>query len=282
MSRTIGLIVIGTILLAIVAAFIFSSKFRKDVIAGKGEAAVLGLINVKGVIIVLLTGIFGGIFTYIIQLDSDQIPNQEITANSAIAFLQNIEDEEYTIGYKGGEMNILCNGTTLGKITLDTEMDLTARKSPEDWDNWHVGMDGSNMGFVSLNLNQEQMLYNSNEAPVFYPHKAYQIGDLDFFFQIDSIYGIQHKGSYKYNYDIKFGEGKSANKIKWSKNMHQYFKTPNGNININNGLKRVQDSIWNNNYYVGLGLGQPTHDSIRKVFTLVEKVNVIAIESKLE
>lgn len=282
MSRTIGLIVIGAILLAIVAAFIFSSKFRKDVIAGKGEAAVLGLINVKGVIIVLLTGIFGGIFTYIIQLDSDQIPNQEITANSAISFLQNIEDEEYTIGYKGGEMNILCNGTTLGKITLDKEMDLSAKKSPADWDNWHVGMDGSNLGFVRLNLSQQQMLYSSKEDPDYFPHKAYQIGDLDFFFEIDSIYGQQIDGQYRYNYEIKFGEGKSPNKIKWSKNIHEYYKSPNGKININNGLKRVQDSSWENNYYVGLGLGQPTHDSIRNIFIMVEKVNVIAMESKLE
>ena len=47
-------------------------------------------------------------------------------------------------------------------------------------------------------------------------------------------------------------------------------------------LKRIQDSKWKNNYYVGLGLGQPSHDTEKNNFTLVEKVNVIAIESKLE
>ncbi len=282
MSRTIGLIVIGIILLAIVTAFIFSSKFRKDVIASEGEAAVLGLINVKGVIIVLLTGIFGGIFTYIIQLDSGVIPPQEMSANSAINFLKNLDDEEYTISDKGGEMHILCNGTTLGTISLDSEMNLTAKKSPKDWDNWYVGIDGSNMGFVSLNLNQQQMMYNSTEAPVFYPHQAYQIGDLNFYFRIDSIYGIEHKGAFKYNYDVRFGEGKSSNSINWSSSIQKYFKTPDGNININSGLKRIQDSKWKNNYYVGLGLGQPSHDAEKNSFTLVEKVNVIAIESKLE
>lgn len=284
-SRTIGLIVIGLILLAIVTAFIFSPKFRKDVIASEGEAAVLGLINVKGVIIVLLTGIFGGIFTYIIQLDSaaQNVPSKPINTSEAIAFLQELKDEEYIISDKGGEMHILCNGTTLGKITLDAEMDLTAKKSSADWDNWYVGIDGSNMGFVSLNLNQEQMLYDAAEAPIFYPKKAYQIGDLDFYFRIDSIYGIVHNGAWKYNYDIRFGEGKSANKVVWSENLHQYFKTPNGNININGGLKRIQDSHWDKNYYVGLGLGQPTHDTANESnYTLVEKVNVIALESKLE
>lgn len=282
MSRTIGLIVIGLILLAIITAFIFSSKFRKDVIASEGEAAVLGLINVKGVIIVLLTGIFGGIFTYIIQLDSGVIETKEINANSAISFLKNLEEEEYTLVEKGGKMYIHCNGTSIGTLNLNSEMDLSAKKSPEDWDNWYVGIDGSNMGFVSLNLNQEQMMYNSTEAPVFYPHRPYQIGDLDFYFKIDSIYGIEHKGAFKYNYEIQFGEGKSSNSINWSSNRHQYFKTPDGIIKINGGLKRIQDSKWDNNYYVGLGLGQPTHNAEKNIYTLVEKVNVIAIESKLE
>tara|TARA_R110002072_G_scaffold74671_14_gene176691 strand:- start:730 stop:1584 length:855 start_codon:yes stop_codon:yes gene_type:complete len=284
MSRTIGLIVIGAILLAIVSAFIVSSKFRKDVIASEGEAAVLGLINVKGVIIVLLTGIFGGIFTYIIQLDSENDNNkrQEINQSSAIAFLHQLEGETYTLTDNNGEMNILCNGTTLGKISLDAEMDLSARKSPADWDNWYVGIDGSHMGYVSLNLNQEQMLYSLADAPIFYPHRPYQIGDLDFFFRIDSIYGLQHKGSFKYNYDIRFGEGKGESDITWSENLHQYFKTPDGKININKGLKRIQDSNWDKNYYVAMGLGQPAFDSIKNNFSWVEMVNVVALESKLE
>lgn len=85
----IGLIVIGIILLAVMGAFIFSDKFRKDVIASEGEASVFGLLNVKGVIIVLLTAVFCGAFIYIISLTKTpelpeiKVPKLNITEEGA-------------------------------------------------------------------------------------------------------------------------------------------------------------------------------------------------------
>ena len=53
-------ILIGIILSALVFAFIFSQKFRQDVVGGEGQATIFGLISVQGVIIVLLCGILVG------------------------------------------------------------------------------------------------------------------------------------------------------------------------------------------------------------------------------
>ena len=53
------------LLFIIVIAFIFDRRFRKDVIAGKGEVKFLGLLSAKGVIIVVLCTLFlgGAIYT---------------------------------------------------------------------------------------------------------------------------------------------------------------------------------------------------------------------------
>ena len=53
-------IVCSVLLTALVAALIFNSKFRQDIMAGEGEASVLGILSVKGVVIVLLSGLFLG------------------------------------------------------------------------------------------------------------------------------------------------------------------------------------------------------------------------------
>jgi len=56
-ASIIGIIIIGIALMLIVGAFVFSNTFRKDVIASEGEASMFGVLNIKGVIIILLMGV---------------------------------------------------------------------------------------------------------------------------------------------------------------------------------------------------------------------------------
>ncbi len=64
---TIGLVIIGAVLLLTMGGFVFSEKFRKDVTASEGEASFFGMLSVKGVIIVLLIGIFVAAMVLIIK-----------------------------------------------------------------------------------------------------------------------------------------------------------------------------------------------------------------------
>jgi len=48
------------LLVAITLALIFSEKFRKDVIGGDNDAKILGLISVKGAVIIVLSALFLG------------------------------------------------------------------------------------------------------------------------------------------------------------------------------------------------------------------------------
>ncbi|MDH6312475.1 uncharacterized protein (UPF0333 family) [Parabacteroides sp. PFB2-10] len=72
MNQIIALVIIGALLIIIIAAFVFSSSFRKDVIASEGEASILGLFNVKGVLIILLAAIFCGALIYVFEKGSDK------------------------------------------------------------------------------------------------------------------------------------------------------------------------------------------------------------------
>ncbi len=281
MNNTIGLVVIGTILVAIMLAFIFSPQFRKDVIASEGEAALFGMINVKGVIIVLLTAIFGGIFAYIIKLDAEA--TSPITKHTKY-FLNKNGLSTYTItnqdGVFVGEAEIPIDSTAA--IPINTMKALQATRNTSDWDNWDIESDGTKLGYVSMKVNQEQLIYNQGQNKTFFKNKAYQIGDLDFYFKIDSIYRSYASNKTNYNYAISFGEGKGGNAIKWLKAKDPYMKTANGRIYVNRGLERFQQANWKHNYYVGLGLGQPLIDSLSNSFVSVDMVNIIAIASALE
>ncbi|MFK8104114.1 MAG: hypothetical protein AB8G15_16395 [Saprospiraceae bacterium] len=281
MNNTIGLVVIGTILVAIISAFILSPQFRKDVIASEGEAALFGMINVKGVMIVLLTAIFGGIFAYIIKLDSEAQP--QVTKQTKY-FLNKNGFNTYKItnqhGEFLGEAEIPLDSTPTRSIT--TLKALQATRNTSDWDNWDIASEGTQLGYVSMKVNQEQLIYNSGQNKTFFKKQAYQIGDLDFYFKIDSIYRSYSNKKTNYNYAISFGEGKGGKAIKWMTAKDPYLKTTNGRIYVNRGLERFQHENWKHNYYVGLGLGQPLRDSIKNTFVSVDMVNIIAIASALE
>ena len=72
----------GLLLLALIGALIFSQTFRNDVLAGEGEASVLGVLSVKGVAIVLLCGLFLGGLLYPLRFVPDN--NNELLPRSIV------------------------------------------------------------------------------------------------------------------------------------------------------------------------------------------------------
>jgi len=59
-TQSIPTYICAVLLTAIVAATIFSSDFRKDILAGSGEAQVLGVLSATGAVLVLLVALFLG------------------------------------------------------------------------------------------------------------------------------------------------------------------------------------------------------------------------------
>lgn len=53
-------IISSIILISLIGALIFKDSFRKDILISEGEATIFGILNVKGVAIVVLTGLFLG------------------------------------------------------------------------------------------------------------------------------------------------------------------------------------------------------------------------------
>ena len=51
-------ILCATVLVALISALIISDKFRHDILAHEGEASFLGIMSVKGVVVVVLCGLF--------------------------------------------------------------------------------------------------------------------------------------------------------------------------------------------------------------------------------
>ena len=64
MMQTLVPILLGFLLAAIVGAMIFSTKFRKDLLGGEGEARILGILSIKGAAVVVLCGLFVGGLLY--------------------------------------------------------------------------------------------------------------------------------------------------------------------------------------------------------------------------
>lgn len=59
----------------LVIALVFNAAFREDVLGGEGEASILGIITVKGVVIVLLCALFLAGLVYPITKNNDSVPN---------------------------------------------------------------------------------------------------------------------------------------------------------------------------------------------------------------
>jgi hypothetical protein len=281
---TFGLIVFGIILLAIISAFIFSPSFRKDVIASEGEAAVLGVINVKGVIIVLLMGIFGAFFFAIIRNDAGSgQTGQDMTTADALKHLQS--------NTKAFEIKEKRKGIYITHDTVDymigdlppvdySEDKLIANKDTNDLNKWNLSLSGSNLGAVRLNLEQARIIFDSSAVKNYKFGEPYKIGELDLHFKIESVYeGPPNSG--QYTYDIRFGEAQSPRDIIWYESTVTYPKSLNGKIILNNGLNSLEHPQWKNEYYVGLGIGIPLQDDEKKYIS-VDCLNIIAVKAKVE
>lgn len=251
--KTLGLIIIGIILLAIILAFIFSANFRKDVIASEGEAKVLGLINVKGVIIVLLTAIFAGAFVYILQLD---LKPDSSTPNTIIS---------PAVATPNSRLSASVNKTDLAK--------------------WQIKKDAFDLGYVNLKSNQAVLFYDNEAVQEYQIKKEYKIGNLAFNFIIDSIYRTETKQGTQYNYLIRFGEGDNGN-ISWQTTATTFVKTENGKLNPKKPLAKIQDNKWESVYYLDFGIGEPLRDineldATNVKFTGVNFVNIKVLETKV-
>ena len=279
--RTIGLLVTGLILLAIITAFIFSAKFRKDVIASEGEAAVLGLINVKGVIIVLLTGIFGGIFAYIISLEPAEVTVEDMNSSQALDYMKKARDIDYEVRQGADSIRIFANGAAIGAIPNPPPQKLQTSRNKEQIRNWDVGPSlDAVVGYVNMS-SDEGYLRRDSIHTTFDVGEPYKLKNLDLYFRIDSIKHFERTRT-KYRYYVRFGEDKDGQGPKWRSKAEEFYKTPSGKIYLEEEFRVLQDADWESDYLLKMGVGQPLPISTPTNFQYVEVLNVEAVELKID
>jgi len=281
-NRTLGLIIIGVILMSIIAAFILNSKFREDVITGEGGANILGLINVRGVVIVLLTAILGGMFIYIIQLNPivDKI---EITTGMAINHLEDAKDVIYSInGENDSILSIVANSKNIGKLSEVLNKDLSATKSLVNNKYWNIGILKSPLGFIKVENENGYIKWNERDSISRDSYKVgepYKLKNMDLWFRIDSI-NREYNRRTKYKYFLTFGEGEIVNSIRWRNITEQFTKTPDGRVYLTDEFKPIRNSDWQNDYYIKFGAGQPS--TVEPELSSVEKINMIALGLRID
>ena len=273
-----GLVTIGLLLAAIITAFIFSKKFREDVISSEGEASVFGMINVKGVIVVLLSAIFVGAFIYIIQMDNNN--TEEIDTSAAINYLKKSSDVQYALNYNPNIhcLELMMNRTAIGKLDQNLSLNLNAEKANADNKTWQIKAGNLSLGMISLETEQGNRFWHQGQNPRFYEqNKPYQIQNMDFYFSIDSIYTRKIDTLQLPYFDVKFGE-KTAGEIKWHAEKFTFNKTDNGKIDLKNDLRCLTDPAWSHDYYVGFGVGLPGGEKQ----THVEMLNTFVVKVRLK
>lgn len=154
---------------------------------------------------------------------------------------------------------------------FDAERTLFAIKRNED--TWYVKKDSVSLGYISIRVDQEQMIADSLKN-IYKVDKEYEVGNMRFFFRIDSIgaYGSKEK---LYTYYIRFGE-RSGSQIIWQDTPAEFYKTRNGALDLGIGLKAITHQAWKYSYYVSMGVGQPTLDKE------VPYLNLVMLRIKIE
>ncbi|MFT5823932.1 MAG: hypothetical protein ACI8ZM_005198 [Crocinitomix sp.] len=302
--KAFGVLLIGIILLAIVIAFIFSAKFRKDVIAGEGEAAVLGLINVKGVIIVLLTGIFGGIFVYLIVTDTSPVVNQNFTVQNAITKIKTdqTENSELSLIKTGDNVEVRVGETTLGTAQIAQEkltLAVTKRRTKLPvWDilkndnavqglrigtTFSYRIFGANATNILDSINHGGVTHHGHSGKSLNFSEAYRAGNSStLFFRID---GVDQSGVSKYT--INFAEyNEQRDSLVWKvfpdngleKNL--FYKTGSGKIHESEQFKLLQWKDWDKIYFVAVGIGNPGNHGGK--MDHVDLANIMVFDIQLE
>lgn len=220
----VALAIIGIILLAIVGAFIFSENFRKDVIASEGEASVFGMINVKGVIIILLAGIFCGAFVWILSENSKTTPSTKDN-REFISKLRELNNRMANpVKDRFGYHTVLLNNDT---IRFTPQQETAYFKSVPPYKS-----------------------YPTNER-----HYPFEVTSgcqslREFWFQIDTIVNMTMYPGCTYDYQLSFGEGN----VKYHKS-YRIAKTAGGGLD--GSIYLLSNPKWNYSYSLMIGLGQP-------------------------
>jgi hypothetical protein len=136
---------------------------------------------------------------------------------------------------------------------------------------WNIQNESTQLGFVTLDVEQTQLIADSLRTQ-YKVNKKYQVGDFPLFFKIDSI--SPYLLGKLYTYYIRFGEQNASDSIHWEKELHEFYKTPNGELNLNNGLLWLRDGRWQNVYYISLGVGQPSDNFVNFLNLLALKITL--------
>ena len=98
-------IIFSVSLLALIVALIFEPKFRDAVLGGPGEATIVGLITVKGVVIVLLSALLIGGIMYLLKISKVHLPPIE-EDNKSIPVQLNVHFEPDEVNTQHSDFNV--------------------------------------------------------------------------------------------------------------------------------------------------------------------------------
>lgn len=239
----VGLVIIGGILIAIISAFIFSEKFRKDVIASEGEASVFGMINVKGVIIVLLTAIFCGAFIWIMDNKTTEIPDC-LSEKKLIELENRLRNPSRE---KDGYGILLSDSSTVVSFTPKTQ--------------------------IAYKRNAQQ--FRVGQRYTLFKTIAGKEVFADFWFKIDTIKII---GPEMYSHEVIFGEGE----ISYPDTV-EIIKTAAGVITDKTEVLSLNHKEWKHSYTVMMALGYPwKKDKKIEYLDAIDRSTVILTVSNVE
>lgn len=116
-------IISSIILISLIGALIFKESFRKDILVSEGEATIFGILNVKGVAIIVLSGLFLGALIWSTNSNSKKLPDNltktvyqnqlsnfnqiKIICSSINREVFNFYNSDYLRGYSKGFSNTI-------------------------------------------------------------------------------------------------------------------------------------------------------------------------------
>lgn len=241
--QTLALVIIGIILLFIIGAFVFSSSFRKDVTAAEGEASVLGMFSVKGVLIILLCAIFCGTFIVIFQSDKKNSSTRVDVSQTS----NNLDKTRPSVDLKkpsGHIYNVLVDSFVSHEITPVITSIITK--------------DIINFGT-----------------------KTVVDGMPNFYFRIDSVEYDNNIKS-RYNYFVNFAEANESDTI-WLNTPRLVEKSANGEFDTNSKIMDINNEAWSSRYKVLMLLGHPSgYDIKEKAYKRIEMATLIFVSARVD
>lgn len=259
-NNTIVIIVLSLALLGIILAFVFSSNFRKDVIAAEGEASLFGIISVKGVIIVVLVVVLAGLLVYTLEHDDSVAMATNVLKNNKQG-KDGAEGETYTLEKDSSEdiTWIVCNGDKIGFLKFESERNLETHRSTSSENDWYIESGEGKLGKISRRIEKAGAWYNKRTSLPYYFKRNYAIPNTKLIMNIDNAWFSGEDSNSRYHYSVNFAEKSTNGDTIWLSNPREYTKSHDGEIIIlnDNTTRHLSDIKWKNDYLVFLGLGQP-------------------------